>query len=504
MDSKEIAGVVESVSNEKGLAKDKVFEVLENALAFATKSCLNKGDINIRVSIDRKSCEYKAYRQWEVVADEESGKPTFRSLVMITLSAAQYDNPTLQIGDIIEEEISLEDATSRRAGFDRIAATAAKNIISQKLRDAEKERVIESYKHLIGKIVTGTVKKKAPDYAVLDLGARQTGNNAEAVIRREDWLKSDKFMLGQRVSAVLLPIDDTKNSSQLRLSRASDEFLKELIAREVPEVADGFVEIRSVARVPGVRSKIAVLSKDRRIDPVGACIGMRQTRLAAIHEELSGEKLEIIIWNADPLEFVKNAMAPAQVVKGYMDDTAGIIDLAVTEENKALAIGKDGINVRLASKLTGWKLNVLTVADYEEKLTSSSEKIVSMFVEKLNIDQDFAEFLVGNGFENLDSIAYVDREELTSLHESLTDEIAEALQSAALAAIDSGAEKAAELLGMEGIDRSTAAALADKGVYTKEDLAELATDDLLDIDDMTREKANALIMQARTDCHWFD
>ncbi len=496
MDSKEITGVVESVSNEKGLSKDKVFEVLEHAIAVAVKHCLDKDDINIRVSINHKSCEYKVYRSWEVVADNELTKP----MVQITLSAAQLDNPSVKVGDMVEDEIDIEDAKAR-SGFNRIAAQTAKTLIVQKIRDAEKERVIESYKGLVGKIVQGTVKKKNRDFIILDLGSRQTGNNAEAVLSRDNWLKGEIFSLNERVRAVLLPI--AENKGQLTLSRTSNEFLVELIKCEVPEIADDFVEIRAVARDAGNRSKIAVMSKDKRIDPVGACVGMRQTRINAILEELNGEKLDIVLWDADPVKYVNNAMSPAKVRKVTINEENHSMDLAVDADNKPQAIGKNGVNVRLASKLTGWNLNVYDVDEYDSKMSGRTNTLIQMFMDSLGVDQEFAEVLVEEGFESLDTIAYVDKSELTSI-DGLDDELANALQNAARDAIQKNADKAKELMTIDGVDIVLAAAFANKKIFTKEDLAEMAVDDLLDIDGMTKERASELIMSARQDCHWFD
>lgn len=498
MDSKEIAGVVESVSNEKGLSKDKVFEALEYALAVAVKHCLDKNDINVRVSINPKSCEYKVYRTWEVVADDQLTKP----MTQITLSAVRLDNPSANIGDIVEEEIDVEEAKARRTGFGRVAAQTAKNVIVQKIRDAEKERVIDSYKGYVGKIVQGTVKKKNRDSIILDLGSRQHGNSADALLTRENWLKNESFSMNQRVRAVLLPIADGK-SNQLCLSRTTSEFLSELFRCEVPEIADGVVEIKSVARDPGNRSKIAVVSKDRRIDPVGACVGMRQTRINAILEELNGEKLDIVLWDAEPVTYVINAMSPAKVEKVSINEETHSMDLAVFADNKPQAIGKNGANVRLASKLTGWTINVYDVEEYDQKMSGRSSEIVKQFMEVLNIDEEFASVLVEEGFESLETIAYVDKSELTSI-DGLDDDIADALQQYAKDAIRKNAEKARDLMTLEGVDTSLAALFAGKEIYTKEELAEMSVDDLLDMDGMTKDRASKLIMAARQDCHWFD
>lgn len=499
MDSKEIAGVVESVSNEKCLPKEKVFEVLEYALAVAIKNFLDKGgDINVRVEINHKSCDYKAFRRWQVVDDTATIKP----LTEITLSAAKIDNPDVKIGEFVEDEIDLEEAKSKKSGFARIAAQTAKNVIVQKIRDAEKERIIDSYKSLVGHLVQGTVKKKAHDYVMLDLGARQTANNAEAIMTRENWIKGESFPNNYRIRAVLLPINSEKNA-QLSVSRSVPEFLKELIKSEVPEIADGFVEIKSVARESGVRSKVAVLSKDKRIDTIGCCIGMHQTRVNAILEELNGEKVDFVLWDDDPVKYVINAMSPAKILQVFVNEEKHTMDLSVSPEDKPLAIGKNGINVRLSSRLTGWNINVFDSEEYQAKRENRNKEIENLFINELNVDEDFASVLVLEGFETLEAIAYVDPSELTSI-EGLSDDIAEALQTAAKEAIERGANKAKELLTIEGVDTVLASNLAAIGVCTKEDLAELATDDLTDIDGMTNEKASKLIMQARKDLHWFD
>ena len=490
MDSKEIAGVVESVSNEKDLPKEKVFEALEFALAVATKNFLEKGDILVRVHIDPKSCDYKAYRRWLVVDDKALSKP----LVEITLSAARFDDPTIEIGQYVEEEIDLEEAKAKKSGFDRIAAQTAKNVIVQKLRDAERERVVNSFKDKVGHMVFGTVKKKTRDSITLDLSnARQRGMNAEAVLTRDNWLKNENLSMNQRVRAVLLPFNE--RTGQLAVSRTTSEFLVELIKNEVPEVNDGFVEIRAVARDPGNRSKVAVISKDKRIDAVGACVGMRKTRINAILEELNGENIDIVQWDADPVKFVFNAMAPAKIEKVSINEEDHVMDLSVTAENKPFAIGKSGVNVRLASKLTGWNINVYSNEEFDQKLNGHNAEIEKLFMEKLNIDEEFAEVLV--------NIAYVDSSELTSI-DGIDEEIAQALQESAKAAVESINNEAKELLEIEGVDVAIASALIEKDIKTKDDLAELSTDELLDISGMTNEKAGKIILAARTACHWFD
>ena len=498
MDSKEIAGVVESVSNEKDLPKEKVFEALEFALAVATKNFLEKGDILVRVHIDTKTCDYKAYRRWLVVEDKQISKP----LVEITLSAAKFDDPTKEVGDYVEEEIDLEEAKTKKSGFDRIAAQTAKNVIVQKLRDAEKERIINSFKDKVGHMVQGTVKKKSRDSIVLDLSSsRQRGMNAEAVMTRDNWLKNDNLSMNQRLRAVLLPFNE--RSGQLSVSRTTNEFLIELIKNEVPEVNDGFVEIRAVARDAGNRSKIAVLSKDKRIDAVGACVGMRKTRINAILEELSGENIDIVLWDADPVRYVFNAMAPAKIEKVSINEENHVMDLSVTAENKPYAIGKSGVNVRLASKLTGWNINVYSNEEFDQKLNGHNAEIEKIFMEKLNIDEEFAEVLVREGFETLDTIAYVDPSELTAI-DGIDEDIANALQESAKAVVESINNEAKDLLDVEGVDIAIATSLIEKQIKTKDDLAELATDELMDICGVSKEKAGDIILAARTACHWFD
>lgn len=498
MDSKEIAGVVESVSNEKDLPKEKVFEALEFALAVATKNFLEKGDILVRVSINPKSCDYKAYRRWLVV--EEVTKP----LVEITYEAAKFDNPSISLGDYVEEEIDLEEAKAKKSGFDRIAAQTAKNVIVQKLRDAEKERILNSFRDSVGHIVQGTVKKKTHDSIILELSTGQRGMrgmNAEAVLTRENWIKNENLVMNQRVRAVLLPFNE--KSSQLSVSRTTNEFLIELIKNEVPEINDGFVEIKAVARDPGNRSKIAVVSKDKRIDPVGACVGMRKTRINAILEELGGENVDIVVWDSNPVEFIFKAMSPAKVEKVSFNEETHVMDLSVTAENKPFAIGKGGINVRLASKLTGWNINVYSNEEFDQKINGHNREIEKLLQDKLNIDEEFAEVLVHEGFETLETIAYVDLSELTAI-DGIDEEIAEALQESAKNALDDICKEAKELLDVEGVDIALATSFIERNIKTKDDLAEQAVDDLLEISGMTKEKAGEIIMAARTACHWFD
>lgn len=498
MDSKEIAGVVESVSNEKDLPKEKVFEALEFALAVATKNFLEKGDILVRVHIDPKTCDYKAYRRWLVVADNAVSKP----LSEITLSAAQFDDPSIQLGQYVEEEIDLDEAKAKKAGFDRIAAQTAKNVIVQKLRDAERERVLNSFRDRVGHIIQGTVKKKAHDHIVLDISSsRQRGVNAEAILTRENWLKNESFSMNQRVRAVLLPFNE--KTGQLSLSRTSNDFLVELIKNEVPEVSDGFIDVRAVARDPGNRAKIAVVSKDKRIDAVGACVGMRKTRINAILDELNGENIDIVLWDSDPIKFVFNAMAPAKIEKVSINEENHVMDLSVTPENKPFAIGKSGVNVRLASKLTGWNINVYSNDEFEQKMNGQNAELERLFMDKLNIDDEFAEVLVSEGFESLETIAYIDQSELTAI-DGIDEEIAEALQEAAREALENINNEAQDLLSVEGVDVALATSLIERKIKTKDDLAELTTDELLEINGMTKEKAGKIILAARTACHWFD
>lgn len=494
--AKEILLVVDAVSNEKSVPREKIFQALEFALAAATKK-KNEGDIEVRVSIDRKTGAYETFRRWEVVADDAVMEHPFRE---ITVSAAQYDEPNLQIGDFVEEQIpSIE--------FDRITTQMAKQVIVQKVREAERSQVVEAYVDQVGELVTGVVKKVNRDSIIVDLG-----NNAEAMLPREEMLPRETYRPGDRIRALLFEVKPEARGAQLFLSRAKPEMLLELFRIEVPEIGEEMIELRGAARDPGSRAKIAVKSNDRRIDPVGACVGMRGSRVQAVSNELGGERVDIVLYDDNDAQFVINAMAPAEVASIIVDEETHSMDIAVEDSNLAMAIGRSGQNVRLASQLTGWELNVMSVSDMKKKHQEETEKVRQQFMDALEIDEDFADVLVDEGFSTLEEIAYVPVSELLSI-DGLDEETVELLRSRAkdvlttraLANEESleGAKPSEALLALEGLDTHTAYVIASKGVTTLDDLAELGTDELLDIVEMPEEQASALIMAARN-IVWFN
>lgn len=493
--NKEILLVVDAVSNEKGLPREKIFQALETALATATKK-KHDGDIDIRIEIDRKTGDFETFRRWVIVETTEDMDNLYQQ---VTLEVARVDNEELNVGDFIEEQIDS-------IPFDRIATQTAKQVIVQKVREAERARVVEQFKEQEGDIFTGTVKKTNRDNVILDLG-----NNAEAVLFKDEMLPRENFRMGDRVRAILHAVRPEARGAQLFLSRTHPDFLKELFRIEVPEIGSEMLDILAAARDPGTRSKIAVKSNDQRIDPIGACVGMRGARVQAVSGELGGERVDIVLWDENPAQYVINAMAPADVVSVIVNEDDKAMDIAVEESNLAQAIGRNGQNVRLASQLTGWEINVMTSEDLQNKHQAETQRIVKQFVDVLDIDEEFAHVLVDEGFNSLEVIAYVPSSELLDI-EGFTEDIVEALRTRAKDALTTqalaieesfnGSEPEEALLNLEGMSRELAFTLANSGVATLEELAEQGIDDLSDIDILTEEKAGELIMAARNIC-WF-
>jgi N utilization substance protein A len=495
--SKEILLVVDAVSNEKALPRESIFEAMETALETATKKKY-EGDIVVRVSIDRKTGEFDTFRRWLVV--DEAEQPMDNPYAQISLDAAQYDDESLQLGDYIEEQIES-------VKFDRVTTQTAKQVIVQKIREAERALVIDAYQEQVGELITGVVKKASRESIILDLG-----NNAEAVIYRDDMLPREVFRPGDRVRGLLYVIKPEARGAQLFVSRTKPEMLIELFRVEVPEIGEEMLEIKGAARDPGSRAKISVKSNDKRIDPVGACVGMRGSRVQAVSGELGGERVDIVLYDDNPAQYVINAMAPAEVASIIVDEDKGTMDIAVEEGNLAMAIGRSGQNVRLASQLTGWELNVMTVDDMNEKHQAENDKVLTLFTEKLDIDEDFALLLAEEGFTSLEEIAYVPSSELLEIDgmdEDIVEELRErakaALTTQALASEESleNAEPAEDLLNLEGIEKHLAYVLASRGVITLEDLAEQGVDEIADIEELDETKAGELIMAARNIC-WFN
>jgi len=493
--SKEILMVVDAVSNEKDVEKPIIFEAIEAALASATRK-RHGDDILVRVSIDRHSGDYETFRRWEVVEAYATDEPD-APLRQITLEAAREDNPEIQVGDFVEEPIeSIE--------FGRIAAQAAKQVIVQKVREAERAKVVDAFRGREGELVTGVVKRIDRGNVFLDLGG-----NAEAFIGREHMIPKESVRVGDRLRGYLYEIRSEPRGPQLFISRTMPELLIELFKLEVPEVGEGLIEIRAAARDPGLRAKIAVKAKDTRIDPVGACVGMRGSRVQAVSNELNGERVDIILWNDNPAQFVINAMSPADVVSIVVDEDTHTMDVAVSEENLSQAIGRGGQNVRLASQLTGWELNVMDEAQAVEKTESESRGFMVTFMEQLDVDEDVAAILVQEGFTTVDEVAYVPIEEMLAIQEfdqdlvnELRNRAKDVLLTKAIASEEAFKKPAEDLLDMEGMDEELAYALASRGVVTMEDLAEQSIDDLMEIDDMDEERAGKLIMTARAP--WFE
>lgn len=495
--NKEILAVVEAVSNEKSLPREKIFEALESALATATKKKYEQ-EIDVRVEIDRKSGDFDTFRRWVIV--EEVTQPTKE----ITLEAARFEDESLNVGDYVEDQI--ESVT-----FDRITTQTAKQVIVQKVREAERALVVDQFRDQEGEIITGVVKKVNRDNISLEIKSEGLPGNAEAVILREDMLPRENFRPGDRIRGVLYAVRPEARGAQLFVTRSKPEMLVELFRIEVPEIGEEVIEIKAAARDPGSRAKIAVKTNDKRIDPVGACVGMRGARVQAVSTELGGERIDIVLWDDNPAQFVINAMAPADVASIVVDEDKHTMDIAVEAGNLAQAIGRNGQNVRLASQLSGWELNVMTVDDLQAKHQAEAHAAIDTFTKYLDIDEDFATVLVEEGFSTLEELAYVPMKELLEIDgldeptvEALRERAKNALTTLALAQEESLGDKkpAGDLLNLEGLDRAIAFKLAARGVCTLEDLAEQGVDDLADIEGLTDEKAGELIMAARNIC-WF-
>ena len=487
--NKEILAVVEAVSNEKALTRDKIFEALETALATATKKKQNV-EIDVIVKIDHKTGDYDTFRRWHVVNDVT--QPTKE----ITLEAAQYEDPSVQLGDYLQEQIES-------VAFDRITTQTAKQVIVQKVREAERAMVIDMFRNRIGEIVTGIVKKTNRDSVILDLG-----NNADAMMLRHDMLPRENFRIGDRVRGILYLVEQDNKPAQLCISRSNPEMMEELFRIEVPEIGEEMIDIKGVARDPGSRAKIAVSSNDRRIDPVGACVGMRGARVQAVSNEFGGERIDIVLWDDNPAQYVINAMAPADVVSIVVDEDKHTMDVAVNADTLPQAIGRNGQNIRLASQLTGWTLNVMSTEDLQEKHHAESFASINNFMKHLDIEEDLAQLLVEEGFTSLEELAYVPVDELLEIEE-LNEELVEALRNRAkdalttMALATSGDKRPAQdLLDLAGMTKELAYQLAQHDVTTLEDLAEQGTDDLADIEGLTSKQAGDFIMAARNIC-WF-
>ena len=493
--SKEILLVVESVSNEKGVSEEIIFDALEVALATATKKRYSE-ESDVRVAIDRETGLYDSFRRWTVMADDE---PVEFEGAQLTLEQAAALQPGLVAGDIYEIAIDSVE-------FGRIAAQAAKQVIVQKVREAERAQVVEAYRHRIGELLNGQVKKVTREAVIVDLG-----NNAEAILPREEWVPRETFRIGDRLRALLKEVRPEARGPQLAMTRTSAEVLTELFKIEVPEVADGIIEILAAARDPGSRAKIAVKTNDGRIDPVGACVGMRGSRVQAVSGELGNERIDIVLWDDNIAQLAINAMAPAEVVSIVVDEETHSMDIAVSEDNLAQAIGRGGQNVKLASELTGWSLNIMTEAEAAEKQEQEAGSVVTNFMEQLDVDEDVAIVLLEEGFTSLEEIAYVPIDEMVAI-EGFDVDIVEELRARARNTLTNreladeanriSQEPAEDLLTMQGMTTKLAYDLAAMGIITMEDLAEQAIDDIIEIESMTEAMAGEIIMTARAP--WFE
>ena len=494
--NKEILMVVDVVSNEKGVSKEIIFEAIEAALATATKK-RNREDVEVRINIDRKTGDYETFRRWEVM--EDGDEPLEFPTRQMRLSVAKERNPNINAGEFIEESMDSVE-------FGRIAAQTAKQVIVQKVREAERAQVIDAYQDRVGQMVGGVVKRVERSGVILDLG-----NNAEAFIPREYMIPREAVRPGDRLRAYLYEVRSESRGPQLFLSRTAPELLVELFKLEVPEINEGMINIINGARDPGARAKIAVKANDPRIDPIGACVGMRGSRVQAVSNELAGERVDIILWDENPAQFVINAMAPAEVASILVDEEAHSMDVAVDEANLSQAIGRGGQNVRLAGELTDWELNVMSVEQAEEKSEVEIQSLQKMFMEQLDVDEEVAIILVQEGFSSIEEVAYVPENEMMKIEEfdpELVTQLRERARDVMVTRAIVSEEKlvdtkpADDLLNMEGMDEALAYEMARHGIITMEDLAEQAVDDLMEIDDMDEEKAGKLIMTARIP--WFE
>jgi len=491
--NKEILLVADAVSAEKGVERDLIFEAIEIALATATKKRYEE-ESDIEVTIDRETGDYETFRRWTVMPDDHLA---ILGTELTTEEAAEKD-PSLNIGDVHKEQVE-------NIAFGRIAAQTAKQVIVQKVREAERAQIVDAYRDRVGELVSGSVKKVSRDSVIVDLG-----QNAEGIMRREELVGREAFRVGDRVRAVLKEIGEDVRGPQLMLSRACNEMLIELFRIEVPEISEQVIEIRAAARDPGARAKIAVKTNDGRIDPVGACVGMRGSRVQAVSGELANERVDIILWDDNPAQLAINALAPAEIESIVVDEDTQSMDVAVAEENLGLAVGRAGQNVRLAAQLTGWTINVMSTEEAAVKNETEAGNLVQMFMDKLDVDDDVSLLLVEEGFTSLEEVAYVPLEEIAAI-EGFDQDIADELRARAKDALLTqeiaseekleGSEPAEDLLNMEGMDRHLAFVLASRGIITMEDLAEQATEDLIDIEELDAERAGQLIMKAREP--WF-
>src|SRR5687768_5862342 len=489
--NRELLMLVEAISREKGVERDVVFGAVESALAQATKK-LHGGEVDIRVSVDRETGDYETFRRWHVVPDEAGLQIPDAEILLFE---AKEQIPDIEVDDHIEEPIDS-------VPIGRIGAQAAKQVILQKIRDAEREQLLNDFMSRGDKIFVGTVKRADKGDLIVESG------RVEGRLKRSEMIAKENLRTGDRVRAVILGVDPTARGAQIMLSRSDPSFMKELFAQEVPEIEQGLLEIKSCARDAGSRAKIAVQSHDKRVDPIGTCVGVRGSRVNAVTNEVAGERVDIVLWSEDPAQFVIGALAPANVSSIVVDEEKHAMDVVVDEENLAIAIGRGGQNVRLASDLTGWKINIMDANESAQKQASETDASRKLFMEKLDVDQEIADILFAEGFTSLEEVAYVPIQEMLEI-ESFDEDTVNELRSRAKDALltmeiareESVEEVSQDLRDLEGLSPQLIGKLAEAGVHTRDDLADLAVDELTDITGQSADEAKTLIMKARE--HWF-
>ncbi|MFO0145205.1 MAG: transcription termination factor NusA [Betaproteobacteria bacterium] len=494
MNGREILMTVDVLAREKNVPRDVVFGALELALAAATKKLLPEDDAEVRVAVDRDTGDYEAFRRWLVVPDEAGLQEPGHQII---LSDAKDHDPEVEVDDYIEEQLAKQEET-----LGRRFAQDTKQVILQKIRDAEREQLLQEFLARGDQIINGTIKRMDKGDMILEIG------KVEARLPRNEMIPKENLRIGDRVRAFVLRIDRQARGPQVIVSRTSPEFVKKLFELEVPEIEQGLLQIKSAARDPGVRAKIAVWTNDRRIDPIGTCVGMRGSRVQAVTNELAGERVDIVLWSDDPAQFVIGALAPANVSSIVVDEDKHAMDVVVDEDNLAIAIGRQGQNVRLASELTGWQINIMTAEESQQKREGEQASVRQTFMDKLDVDEEIADILIQEGFASLDEIAYVPASELLEIEafdeetvEELRNRARNALLTEAIAREENLGQVEPEMLDLDGMDTALAAKLGGKTLLSRDDLGELAVDELVDLTGVDEERAKTLIMGARA--HWF-
>ncbi|CAG2126769.1 Transcription termination/antitermination protein NusA [Cupriavidus yeoncheonensis] len=490
--SREVLLLVDALAREKNVDKDVVFGALEAALASATKKRFEE-DVDIRVAIDRETGEHETFRRWLVVPDDQGLQEPDKEILLFE---ARDDNPSVELDDYVEQQIESVE-------FGRIGAQAAKQVILQRIRDAEREQILNDYLDRGEKIMTGTVKRADKKGLIVESG------RVEALLARDQIIPKENLRTGDRVRAYILNVDRAARGPQIELSRTAPEFLIKLFENEVPEMEEGLLEIKAAARDPGVRAKIAVVAHDKRIDPIGTCVGVRGTRVTAVRNEIGGEAVDIVLWSEDPAQFVIGALAPAQVQSIVVDEEKHSMDVVVDEENLAVAIGRSGQNVRLASELTGWQINIMTQEESAAKQAEESDVVRKLFMAKLDVDEEVADILIDEGFSTLEEVAYVPISEMMEIEafdedtvNELRNRARDALLTMELAREEKVEEVSQDLRSLDGLNPELIGKLAEGDIHTRDDLAELAVDELVEMTGVSEEEAKALIMKARE--HWFN